>query len=60
MNAFASRGVDAGFGRMMKKPRLSKRPRTFIAALVWARLPCHPAVRMPMPPLLRPAILHVP
>ena len=36
MNAFASRGVDAGFGRMMKKPRLSKRSRTFIAALVWA------------------------
>lgn len=35
MNAFASRGVDgAGFGRMMKKPRLSKRPRTFIAALI--------------------------
>ena len=33
MNAFASRGVEgAGFGRMMKKPRLSKRPRTFIAA----------------------------
>ena len=35
MNAFASRGVEgAGFGRMMKKPRLSKRPRTFIAALI--------------------------
>ena len=35
MNAFASRGVEGvGFGRVMRKPRLSKRPRTFIAALI--------------------------
>ena len=35
MNAFASRGVEGvGFGRVMSKPRLSKRPRTFVAALI--------------------------
>ena len=35
MNAFASRGVEGvGFGRVMRKPRLSKRPRTFVAALI--------------------------
>ena len=35
MNAFALRGVEGvGFGRVMRKPRLSKRPRTFVAALI--------------------------
>ena len=34
MNSFAARGVELGLGRM-RKPRLSKRPQTVVAALVF-------------------------